>query len=76
MPVASCTGIGISLKKFLLFRNGSCSYFYLCHSVIILMLLQTQLNQGAEKLVPIRNQHESASDAVRKQILQTHLPSA
>lgn len=65
MPVASHTGVGVFLKKFLLFRNVSCSYFYLCRSVIVLMHLQTQLNQGAEKLVPIRSRHERASDRVR-----------
>lgn len=76
MPVASHTGVGISLKKFLLFSNGSCSYFYLCHSVRVVLHLQTQMNQGAEILVLIKNGCESASDTVRKQVLQTHLPAA
>lgn len=76
MPVASHTGVGNSLKKFLLFRDGSCSHSCLCHSVTIVLHLQTQMNQGAEILVLIKNGCESASDRVRKLVLQTHLPAA
>lgn len=67
--MASRTGVGSSLKKFLLFRSGSCSCSYLCHSVTIVLHLQTQMNQGAEILVLIKNGCESASDAVRKLVL-------